>query len=612
MNGTEVDMWKFAVKLNQAACLFVTCVAWLMCTYLGNIAAQSMPSWSNEKAIFLYLDQPFPGKVRPWIRNMKQSSDSMAFTRALESLTQELNVQGFVEAGADSIIFDLPIIAIHYHIGNQYFLNSLTIARFPEEAEGYRQLTRLQGKSEPFSPEYIQEVLKMGIEWYGSNGYPFAAADSGQVDFTKRDSNVYTVDVNYAMVPGERVRIDTIVVTGNKRESDAFILNLAGLDSGMVYDQQKIDDLQRVLNNSIYVTCKKPPVIRYPAPGSATLLLNLEQKKAGRFDLLLGLLPPSTQNAKTQFTGQLDISLVSPIFSAGEQLQFKLDMLQATSRRLNLSYRQPWFLGTPFSPGFSFQLYKQDSTFVNRWFRTESGFALSQLLSVTGYWKRKTSVLVYTDPWEQDSTRTPPVLDGRENLYGLSLLFNSMDQRLNPTRGWRIEISGGRGTKQVVRNPRLSEYIYKQLTIKQQVQELEWDVRFYHLFFPRQVLVTGFRGYWLRQEQYFLTDLLQTGGALTIRGFNENQFYAATWVQGLLEYRYILEQNSYLFGFAEYSYLENPVTAPFVQHPISVGFGITYETRAGLVSVSYGIGRNGDAGFQPTRGRVHIGLVNLF
>ena len=39
---------------------------------------------------------------------------------------------------------------------------------------------------------------------------------------------------------------------------------------------------------------------------------------------------------------------------------------------------------------------------------------------------------------------------------------------------------------------------------------------------------------------------------------------------------------------------------------------MTYETKAGMVSLTYAVGQVQDLSFQPSRGRIHIGLVNQF
>jgi hypothetical protein len=49
-----------------------------------------------------------------------------------------------------------------------------------------------------------------------------------------------------------------------------------------------------------------------------------------------------------------------------------------------------------------------------------------------------------------------------------------------------------------------------------------------------------------------------------------------------------------------------------VMRPWGVGLGLTYETKAGMLSVTYAAGQVAGAPFQPARGKIHIGLVNQF
>ena len=45
---------------------------------------------------------------------------------------------------------------------------------------------------------------------------------------------------------------------------------------------------------------------------------------------------------------------------------------------------------------------------------------------------------------------------------------------------------------------------------------------------------------------------------------------------------------------------------------LGLGLGMNYGTEAGIISLSYAIGKTADIPFQPSRGKVHIGFINQF
>ncbi len=47
-------------------------------------------------------------------------------------------------------------------------------------------------------------------------------------------------------------------------------------------------------------------------------------------------------------------------------------------------------------------------------------------------------------------------------------------------------------------------------------------------------------------------------------------------------------------------------------HPLGVGLSLNVGTAAGVINVTYAVGRSEDAPFRPAEGRVHIGFVSSF
>lgn len=157
------------------------------------------------------------------------------------------------------------------------------------------------------------------------------------------------------------------------------------------------------------------------------------------------------------------------------------------------------------------------------------------------------------------------------------------------------------------RNPE----IYTGIDLRQPSREINFRVKWYYSFFPRNVLHLANHTYWLGMENYLRNDQLQVGGSRSIRGFNENQFFTDFYSFFTAEYRFQLERDSYMFIFGDYAYMENH-EAGWVLHPAGFGLGMNYGTKAGIISITYAIGGVEGIAFQPARGKIHIGLVNQF
>jgi outer membrane protein assembly factor BamA len=109
--------------------------------------------------------------------------------------------------------------------------------------------------------------------------------------------------------------------------------------------------------------------------------------------------------------------------------------------------------------------------------------------------------------------------------------------------------------------------------------------------------------------------LYRIGGIKTLRGFDEESIYASFYVIGSLEYRYLLEENSYLYFFTDAAYYEN-LSVSFAgdryDTPFGFGTGISFETKAGIFSINYALGKQFDNPIYLKSGKVHFGIVNYF
>ena len=113
--------------------------------------------------------------------------------------------------------------------------------------------------------------------------------------------------------------------------------------------------------------------------------------------------------------------------------------------------------------------------------------------------------------------------------------------------------------------------------------------------------------------EIFTNELYRIGGLKSLRGFDEESIYASAFSIGKLEYMYLLEQNSFLFAFFNGAWYENKNRSGFISdQPIGFGAGIDFETKLGIMSVSYALGKQFDNPIYFRTGKIHFGIVNYF
>lgn len=550
---------------------------------------------------------PLKKKVEKPLKRLKNQAD---FEQKRLEIGAQMAAKGYAEFSIDTFSIKGTELRLEVHTGPQYRYEEIDLKGMDGIFKKNAGLIKLEEKQEPLEWQDLETRLNYILGQSQNRGYPLARFDSLDVEYQMMGKEALT-SVSYTYTPGQLIRIDSIQINGNRRESDKFVQSVIGLKKEDIYDQSAIDRIPRVLNNSIFFKNTKTPEIEFEEK-TANLIIDLEQRKAGKFDLLVGLLPKRDDQTKFEFTGLADFQLVSPFFRAGEQVSLRYDKLVGSSQKLNLQYLHPFILGTPLKAQGELDIQKQDTTFLNRYFRLVGHYAFSPGLSVKVWYKNKNSSLISTTEYELDSTTVPPVLDGSENMYGAGFSFQNLDYRFNPTKGIYINADVGFGIKKIKRNVNLSESIYNSFEPNQPKTEASFEIGWYQRTFKRLVIHLRNRTYWLDQNVYFENDMLQVGGSRSIRGFNENQFYTNFYTFFTGEYRFLLEKNSYLFVFGDYAYLENPISTDAVLSPYGFGAGMTYDTKAGMISVTYAIGQARNFPLQPARGRIHIGLVNQF
>jgi hemolysin activation/secretion protein len=136
------------------------------------------------------------------------------------------------------------------------------------------------------------------------------------------------------------------------------------------------------------------------------------------------------------------------------------------------------------------------------------------------------------------------------------------------------------------------------------------------MFFPFGKISTfkvGVKSAFLNGKNIFQNELFRFGGLKTLRGFNEEEIFASAYSIFTLEYRLILEQNSYLYVFGDGAYYENMSTTIHIHDtPYGFGAGVSFETKAGIFSMSYALGKQFNNPILLRNGKIHFGIVNYF
>jgi len=81
---------------------------------------------------------------------------------------------------------------------------------------------------------------------------------------------------------------------------------------------------------------------------------------------------------------------------------------------------------------------------------------------------------------------------------------------------------------------------------------------------------------------------------------------------GTIEFRLLTGLNSNFFGFVDGGWGKYPLEKIQSHTYISAGAGLSFQPKAGLINVTWALGKRDDTDFNLRQSKIHIGFVSFF
>lgn len=511
---------------------------------------------------------------------------------------------GYLTAEIDSISIDSLNEIVFFYAGAQYLWAHLKKGNVDEgvlSEIGFREKV-YNNKAIYFKDvKLLQEKL---ITYYENNGFPFAAV---KLDSIVINENKITAQLKFDK--NQEIKIDSIIINGDAKIAPVYLYNYLGIKPGSLYDESKIRKVNTRIAELVFLRATKPSVIDF-TDKHTQLILNLEKKRASQFDGIVGVLPDNATK-KIVFTGDVKLKLQNGL-GRGELIELNWRRLQTQTQDLKLHLVYPFVLNTPFGIDYNLKIYKRDTTFLD----VNHNIGLQYMFTGGNYFKvfygNKTSSLLSTKGLEF-ITVLPSYADVSNNMYGMGMKYEKLDYRLNPRKGFSITSNGSVGIKDIKKNPKVNPVVYETLTLRSTQYNGDLEAMLFLPVVNRSTVKLAVQAAFIQGQTIFQNELYRIGGFKTLRGFNEETIFASTYSIFTLEYRFILEQNSYLYVFGDGAWYENNMVNTYVHDtPYGFGGGISFETKAGVFSISYALGKQFNNPILLRDGKIHFGIVNYF
>lgn len=516
--------------------------------------------------------------------------DTLSITRAaLEFYAR----QGHFNAHIDSLVSDSLAWHLYTNKGSPYRLNELYVHQ--DSALIYQediQLPRFRPGN--YSAAALENFIERYLQAYEAEGYILArvAIDSLLINHEKR-----TLSAHLSVNPQKKLRSAGIITPDLEHVGQAYIKRASGLRDSSIITPRSLLGVKQNLENTEFFRQVNLPDVYLKDENSAYVGLNVEQQNPNNFDLLVGYVP--NPDGGGEFVGSGKVRLRN-LFAQGSTLDLNFDRLQAEVTKFNLEYKVNWISGIPLSATFGMNFIQEDTLYQVRNFFLRPSYALSANTRLLFGIRRETSV------GNANARQNARVLDARITFFGVGLEYGDLDDPRVPLRGFRGILFVESGQKQIT-DERLQDFGGAK---KFRQNEAHIDLWGYFSPFRRQVIAPSLHGFFMDSPEFTESDLNRFGGAQSLRGYQEDQFFASEMLWGDLEYRYLLDRYTYAFLFGALGYFNRPSLVTEAQTPDradwlnSYGLGFAFQTQLGMLKFTYAIGEDNEF----SNGTVHFGI----
>ncbi len=585
-----------SVKLKQ---IFFSLIIWLILNG-GNLFAQIHINLS-QNSTFSKIELENKLLFQKKFNNSSALLDSVTF-----SSTNFLSSNGFF---FPKIILDSLHLDSNSYINSAYFsinigkssvLKEVILETNPSEEIFFlnQYFSEILGKQ--FLPSEFQSILDKILQNYDNSGFPFAKFVIEKIDF-QQGNDFYEVTVNLNFERGKSVLIDKVVIDGNEKTQDSFILKTIRIHAGDVYSQREIDKIQnRLLKLNFFQSVKEPKLL-FNSDTKSTLFLNVKEKSTNYFDGILGYVPKRGENPG-YFTGFIEISLKN-LFGTGRAVGFSWKKLDRFSQDLQFNYLEPWVFSLPIDLSFSVNQRTQDTTYIRRQIGGEINYIASDNFSAG---------LLYS--WEEtipfEDTTQFTVYNSSFFSSGIKFTLDYRDDFVIFKNGIWANLIGKYSQKEILGPEKFTENVTDKLVNQ---YKIELDLIGGMQIYSRNLAYSAFGLRFLNSQDAEESDFYKLGGTNSVRGYRENQFLGNLTMWTNLEYRFLLAKDSFAFLFLDYGYyfnehLNQQNAENYKNFIYGYGVGISFQSNVGLMKFSFALGEKDEF----SDGKIHFGLSNRF
>jgi hypothetical protein len=549
-----------------------------------------------------------------------QELDSIGTLRNLNKFRNYYILNSYLEFNIDSVVWSKNLSNAFLHIGPQYKIVKLNFEMDSVETNFQNIKTKyLMNNFDSLRMSAIANEILNNLE---NIGYPFCQVETNYKIIEQG------VDAKLVISKGPYFVFDTLHNDGEFVVKKKFIEAYTGIKSGAFYNEALFRKAHDKLQQLPFLYSERIPQLIFMKNGKAKPYYYLRKKKSDQLNGIIGLAPntisqsiPGSKNLV--FTGEFSLKL-NNLFKTAKVLSIQWKSFQARSQELKTYFSFPYVFYKPIGIDLGLDLLKYDTLYTVLQRQIGFQYYTSGINGIKAFYKISTTNLNTVDTNQIRANKQFPNFNSIQlSQYGIMTSFVNLDYKFNPRKGYVFESSLSVGVKQILKDNTISEVrfgpnqynLYDSSILKTNQYQYQLKIDYFLPIKERSAFKFGLNLNQVIAPQIYFNELQREGGINSLKGFNEQSIFASNFNMLDIEYRYLIGLNSHFKVFWNGAYYENKsigIQDQVFDMPWGFGIGGNIETRAGILTIAYGLGKQKGNNFDLRTGKFHFGINSYF
>jgi hypothetical protein len=395
-----------------------------------------------------------------------------------------------------------------------------------------------------------------------------------------------TLYVSLTIASTQKRKISKVIIKGYDDFPKKFIKNHLSINENKtIFNTKKLKEISNRLNSLSFIKQIKPPETLFKRD-STLVYVYLDKKENNSFDGLINF--TTREDGGILFNGILDLQL-NNILNKGEFFSLNWNAIGDERQELEINIRTPYIFNTKITPSLLFNIYRQDSTFINTKFSGSFDYALNSKINLGITLESESSENTIQNA-QNNNTSFNSFFSGLNFNYRISSNSNFNEDKLNVTIN---PLLGNRNTENKTTN---------QFKIKTSASYLLEINRRKAIYLKNTTAI-------LNSDNLLNNELFRIGGANSIRGFNEQSFFTSNYTYFNIEYRYLTASKSYFYSITDFGKLKTPSN---YNNVIGLGAGYSFLTNNSKINFAIALGNTLSNDFQFRSPKIVINWKTFF